>query len=249
MVYWRELKARMEDHFRFNKAEWLGLLGTVIITAFIFTFRDWGQDTFDLLQGLRNLILVSFIVAISFLFRLACQKIYALSNGYQAEFKVWWVGSIIALVLAFLTSGRIPLILIGGMSVAFMVRQRLGQFRYGFSYFHNGAISAWGIIGNLIMAILFTIGVLFFPADSLAYYLFHKGLIINIIMAICMLLPLPQLDGLNIFFGSRFMYLGIILATILAAVLLLSRTVLGWIIAIILGLIAGGIYLLISSEK
>ncbi|MBT4936249.1 hypothetical protein HOL21_01255 [Candidatus Woesearchaeota archaeon] len=241
----KELIKRIQDFYRFSWQEISGLLIAVIFTAFIFSFRDWGGELFDIVIGLKNFVIVIFVAAISFTFRISCQKIYALSQGYKAEFKVWWVGLIIALVLAFISFGRVPLVLIGGVVTAFMVKQRLGEFRYGFSYLQNGFTSLWGILGNMILAIGFALGLYYVPQS----YFFSKGLMLNVIMGFCALLPLPQLDGLNIYFGSRIMYYIAIVTVLLASVLLLTRTKWGLIIAIVIGSIAGIIYISIGSEK
>ncbi|PIN76794.1 hypothetical protein COV17_01055 [Candidatus Woesearchaeota archaeon CG10_big_fil_rev_8_21_14_0_10_36_11] len=245
MVNIKELGNRVLEFYRFSWQEISGLLAAVLITAFIFSFRDWGSEQFEFIVGITNFITLIFIGAISFVFRISCQKIYALSQGYKAEFKIWWVGLVIALVLAFISLGRVPFILIGGIVASFMIKQRLGEFRYGFSYHQNGIASLWGILGNLILAIGFAVGLYYSPQN----YFFSKGLMLNIIMGFCALLPLPQLDGLNIYFGSRMMYYIAIVTVLLASVLLLTRTKWGLIIAIILGSMAGIIYISIGSEK
>jgi hypothetical protein len=68
-------------------------------------------------------------------------------------------------------------------------------------------------------------------------------------MAFCSLIPLPQLDGLSIFFGSRSMYVVGWVIALLGAILLLSRTKIGLILAITIGSIMGIFYILIGSEK
>ena len=247
MVYYKELFSRIKDFLRYNPHELTGIAVAVLITGFIFSFRDWGADPnqLDAVIGLRNLFLVFIIAGISFFFRTACQKIYALNEGYKAEFKPWWLGMGISLVLALITQGYFPTILIGAMSVAFMVRQRLGEFRHAFSYWHNAIIAYWGILGNLILALLFSIGAYFMPGN----YFFSKGVILNLIMAACSLLPVPQLDGITIFFGSRKLYVAGLLLLILAAVLLLTKTGPGLLVALIFGLLYALVYILIGSEK
>lgn len=245
MVNYKELIVRVKNHLRFNKHELSGILVAILATAFIFSFRDWGAETFNLYEGLTNLAAVLVIAAITVFFRLSCQKIYGLSEGYKAEFKVWWTGIIITLVVAFISLGKLPLLLAGTMVSSFMVKLRLGEFRYGFSYLTNGVIAFWGILGNLILALMFAIGLYFFPES----YFFAKGLIINVIMAWCSILPLPQLDGLSIYFASRGLYYITALVVLLASVLLLTQTTAGLIIAIVLGLAGTLIYVLISSEK
>jgi len=245
MVNKLEFYARVRDGLRFNWQEISGLIVAVLVTGFIFSFRDWGAEQFDLIVGLKNLFLVFIVAAVSFLFRLSCQKSYALAAGKKVEFKLWWAGILIALTLAFLTMGRLPLVFIGGVTVAFMVRHRLGEFRYGPSWSVNGYIGLWGILGNLIMAILFSIGAYILPQS----YFFHKGVILNLIMAGCALVPLPQLDGMLVFFSNRFVYMLAWVTIILAAILLLTGTKIGLIMAIIIGGTAGMIALLIGSDK
>lgn len=245
MVSLRELSFRLKDFFRFSRQELSGLALAVVVTGFVFSFRDWGTKHFDLVVGLSNFFLMIIIAAISLVFRTGCQKIYALGEGYLVQFKVWLVGLGIMLVLTFLSFGSVPLVLVGSVVASLMVKQRLGEFRYGFSYGNNAMIGAWGVLGNMILAIFFAIGVFYRPES----YFFSKGLLLNMIMGFLALLPLPQLDGLKIFFGSRFLYFLLLFAVILNGVLLYSRTKIGLIAAVIIGVTYGIIYLLIRSEK
>ena len=245
MVSFRELQARVKEFLRFSKQEIIGLGAAILVTAFIFSFRDWGDEQFEFVTGVTHLLTLISVAAVSFGFRLSCQKIYALSQGYLAEFKPWWTGLIIAVIVTFITIGRIPLIFIGGVVAALMVKQRLGEFRYGFSFFENAVISLWGILGNILAAIIFAIGLHFLPQS----YFFSKGLVMNIVMAFCALFPLPQLDGAQIYFGSRGGYYLAIGVVFLTALLLLTKTTFGLITMIIIAALAGIIYLLIGSEK
>ena len=246
MVYYKELIARIKTDFHFSWQEISALLVAIVVTGFVFSFRDWGGAEFDAATGLGNLILLIVVAAISFSFRLSCQKIYGLVEAHKVEFRVWWLGMLLALVIAFVSRGYIPLVLLGVATVGFMVRQRLGEFRYGFSYWVNGVISYWGVMGSLILAILFAIGAFFYPES----YFFTKGVSLNLIMAACSLIPIPQLEGLNIFFGSRKLYFFGIFLVLLAFVLLwLTRTAFGLIFAIIAGIVYAAVYLAIGSEK
>ncbi|MFA6461408.1 MAG: hypothetical protein WCV90_04010 [Candidatus Woesearchaeota archaeon] len=245
MVYYKELVSRVKGYYKFDSQELLGLAAVALVGGFVYSFRDWGGETFDPTSGFRNLALTILVFAFSVWFRLSCQKVYGLAEGHQARFKVWWVGLGISLILAFITIGNVPLILAGGMSVAFMVKLRLGEFRYGFSYWTNAMIGMWGVIANLILGIIFAIGLYLSPEN----YLYSQGLVLNIIMAWCSLIPLPQLDGLNIFFGSRILYYIALFITLLGTVLLLTKTTWGLILAIVIGLIAGAVYALIGSER
>ena len=242
MVRGEELRARIKDYFTFEKQELAILIPAIFITAFMFSFKDWGEESFQFWTGLGNLIVVSIIVAVSFFVRFSSQKIYALKEGYVAQFKGWWAGILIALVLTLVTNGRAPLVLIGGVVSSLMIRHRLGEFRYGFSYLDNAKISYHGVIANLILALFFAVGLYFFPEN----YFFSKGLLFNWIMALCAAFPLPQLDGLNIYFGSRAYYYVTLALVAIFGILLLTQTKIGLVLAVFITAVAAIVGLLIE---
>ncbi|MBI2665986.1 hypothetical protein HYX13_00075 [Candidatus Woesearchaeota archaeon] len=237
--------SRIKDFFTFSKQERNNLLLAVLLLAFIFSFRDWGRETFSLTEGLRHFILMLLVVSISIFARISCQKLYGLSNGYKIEFRVWWTGLLISLILAFITFGKVPTILLGGATSAFMVRQRLGEFRYGYSYWQSGMISLWAFYASLILATLFAVGKYAFPEN----YFFAKGVIFNLIMGFCALLPLPQLEGANIFFAARWLYAVAIVLLGVTTLLLLVNTAWSLIIIIVGTTIIATVYLITGSEK
>jgi len=242
MVRGEELRVRIRDYFSFEKQELAILIPAIFLTAFMFSFRDWGETSFNFWVGLQNLITVIIIVGISFFVRLSWQKIYALKEGYRAEFRGWWAGLLIALLLTLVTNGRVALVLIGGIVASFMVRQRLGEFRYGFSYLDNAKISFHGVVANIHLAVLFSIGLYFSPEN----YFFSTGLLLNWMMALCSSFPLPQLDGLNIYFGSRLLYYATLGSVAIFGILLLTQTQIGLVLAIFILAIADIISILME---
>ena len=236
MVRGEELRARIRDYFSFEKQELAILIPAIFITAFMFSFCDWGKSgcgagDFQFWTGFGNLILVTIIVALSFFVRFSWQKIYALKEGYLAEFKGWWTGILIALLVSLIAASLkvyLPLVLVGGVVSSLMIRHRLGEFRYGFSYLDNAKISYHGIVANIHLAVIFSIGLYLWP-DS---YFFSKGLMVNWLMALCAAFPLPQLDGLNIYFGSRVLYYVTVAMVAVFGVLLLTKTQIGLILAV-----------------
>ena len=244
MVSWSENIARYKSFLKFTKQELVGLFASAFIFGFIFSFRDWGGDSLNVGIGLTHFLITSLIVGISLVFRIGWQKLYSISQGYKAEFNFWWGGIIASLILTFVTLGYVPLVLIGAISLTFHTRQRLGEFRYGFSYKDNSVSALWAIWASLLLATIFAVG-LYFSTQS---YFFQQGMVFNLMMAFCALIPLPQLEGLQAFFGGRWFYYVAVGAVLLGATLLLSRTSIGLIIAIILGAIMGISYLLKGSE-
>lgn len=216
----------------------------IAVTGFIFSFKHWGIERFDWLFGLENFFLTTLAAAIAYFGHIAPQKIYALSCGYQAEFKTWWLGLVIALVLCFISAGSLTLVLAGNVGLIFMVRLRLGQFRYCYRHEDQAVAGLWGILGSLIIAMIFQIFNLAFPENLF----FEEGVIISLIYAICSVFPLPQLDGLNIFAGWKIYYTLAIIAVLISTLLLLFGGWPGLVIGITAGLIFGGITLLWRSE-
>lgn len=244
MVSFEELKARIRDFFRFSRQELQGLMVAILVAGFIFSFRYWGGEQFDLVMGMRNWFWVTLAAVIAFLGQVGAQKIYALSAGYEAEFKAWWAGILISLALCFVSLGHVTLILAGSYSLSMMVRQRLGQFRYGYSMAEQAIVGLWGILGSLIVACLFRLGSYFFPT----ILFFERGLMLSLILAICSVLPLPGLNGLNIFFGARGIYYISLVVVVAAALLLLLGGGWGLVLGIVLGLGAAVVAMLWGSE-
>jgi hypothetical protein len=245
MVSREELKARYQEFFRFSKQEIVPLAVGVVIVAFIFSFRDWGETAFDHVVGLKNLVIMGVLAVISFGFRISCQKLWGLTEGYKSEFKVWWGGLGIMLIVGFISLGRAPIVLLGSMVPQMLTKHRLGEFRGGWSNWHIQMIAAWGVLGNLILAILFAVGAFALPES----YFFQKGFSLNLIMAWTSLLPFPQLDGMAMIFGMRWLYYLMIFAVLLATILLVTGSKLGLILAIVIAVVVALGTLLTSSNK
>ncbi|MFH1275865.1 MAG: hypothetical protein ABIH82_02030, partial [Candidatus Woesearchaeota archaeon] len=245
MVYWKEKISRYKQYFRFNNNEITGLAVAALLTGFIFSFRDWGGASFNFLLGIRNMILAILAAGLLFFVRVSLQKLYGLSGGYKVEFKPLWGGIIGAVILAFVTNGLIPIILIGGTTVIFISKHRMGEYRYGFSYWNNGIISMWAIYAAIIMGCFFGLGAYIFPSS----YFFSKGLIMSMIMGFLSLLPIPQMEAYSIYYAAPWLYLVAILIMIIVALLLLTKTLIGLMVCIVIGLIFGFIYFMIGSEK
>ena len=80
-------------------------------------------------------------------------------------------------------------------------------------------------------------------------FFFDIGLKMNLMIAFCSWLPLPQQDGLSLFFGSKGLWMLAVLAILAAAVLLLTKTTIGLIVIIVVGTIIGITTILTGSEK
>jgi len=243
MVSTQELRSRIAEYLRFNNQELSSLAIAIFVTTFVFAFDD-RRPTFSWDPWIGNFIAVLLVVGFTIFAKYIIQKASALADGYTAEFKVWWIGIAIALILGFITSGKVALVLIGGVATTFIPRHRLGEFRYGFSYEENGQVSIMGVVANILLAILFAL-----LWQFTQFHIFALALNLNIIMGVLSLLPFPQLDGLQIFWGSRTWYYIIVVTMLLFGVLLLSKSTIGLVLAIILAILGGVWKFMTTSHK
>ncbi|MBD3355318.1 hypothetical protein GF361_05020 [Candidatus Woesearchaeota archaeon] len=226
-----ELLERIRTYLSFSKDETLTILISSIIIGFVFAFRQW---------NITNLVVSILIVALSFLFHITTQKIIALHYGYKVQYKIWWPGHIIPLILVFATNGRAWwLIIPGGISFSLLAGLRLGRFRYGLNYGTMGVVSLMGPVASIVLATIFKqIDVWFFAGSSVV---FNSIFIFNLAYAVSQLLPIPPLDGHYLFYASRLTYIFIFGTIFTYTVFSLLFTLYSWIFA----LLAGGLAWLI----
>ena len=215
-----DLADKIKRYFMFTPLEIRSLIIAVLITAFVFSFREWGYgDNFSLRIGAFNYFNAILIVGLSFLVHISIQRIWSLGIGYRQEWKMWTFGLLLSLIMVFLTNGAIWLILPGGFFVHHLAGHRLGWFRYDINYWALGLIAVTGTFATIFFAALFkALGV--FVANSLI----EKFITFNIAYALYSLIPLPPLDGSRTFYGSRMLY-AFSTSFILAAAILLSSSI------------------------
>ena len=236
VITWFELGDRLQRYFAFAKKEKRDILIATLIIGFIFSFRDWGTgDSVDIVTGVTNLIITIIIVAIALVIHESAHRFFALSIGYKSEFKPWYGGLIVSLILVIVSNGRVQLALPGGMVNAVMARHRLGEFRYGLNYWENGIIALYGPLFNLLLAFIAKVFLYFAPQS----WILDKFLFVNILFAICTMLPIPPLDGMSVFFASRVLYvlsfIGILVSSVLIYFAGIWLALAGGILAIIIG--------------
>lgn len=232
-----DLADKIRRYYKFTPQELRGLITAVLVIAFIISFKNWGDATFDFGVGLFNFFNAILIVALSILVHDAGQRVWGLIIGYKVEFKVWSIGLFIALVLAFASNGRFWLIVPGGFMLHILAGHRLGWFRYNINYFGQAMVALAGPLFSFMLIILLKILHSFFPSPLL-----YDAIKFNVIYTITSLLPIPPLDGSKIFFGSRMLYAFVLPAMIAASILMVVNVpvffaiVLSFLIGVILWL-------------
>src|SRR3989344_484979 len=171
-----DLRHKISKFYKFNANELIGLIISIIVIAFVISFKDWGKDSFDTGTGLFNLFNAILIVALSFLVHDAAQRVWGLAAGYRIEYKMWTYGLIFSLIVAFISRGNVWLIIPGGFMLHHLAGHRLGFFRYGVNYFAQAMVAMAGPIATMTLIIILKALNGLFPNPVL-----QKAIIFNII--------------------------------------------------------------------
>ncbi len=200
-ITWHEYKDRINRYFWFNKIEIRDFLLLVLFFALIFSFDKRGGATFNLLDGLKNLVVSFILVAISVFIHHAVQRLAALYLGYRPEQRIWWLGVLIGLAVVIFSNGRIMVFAGSFLMIHMLTRQRLGKYRYGPSMKSFGYAAMLGPVANLLFA-----GILKAINMSIGSPLLDSFVGLNLLLAFYNAIPIPPLDGSRLVFGSRLGY-------------------------------------------
>ena len=197
-----DLIYKIKKYFIFTPAELRGLIIAILITAFIISFKEWGNGgAVDFAFGLFNYFNALLIVTLGFLAHISAQRVWSLATGYRLEWRMWGFGLLIGIIIVFLTNGNIWLILPGGILIHHLGGHRLGWFRYDINMWALGLIAVSGPLASISLAILFKgLGAIVTNA------VIQKAIVFNIAYALFSLLPIPPLDGSRTMYGSRMLY-------------------------------------------
>jgi hypothetical protein len=207
----------------FDKVEIKNIAIASIVLGFIFSFRKWGYgETFIFSVGIYNLIFTTISSALVLLIYQIAHKSIAKMYGCKSTFRIWgikrfWfnkrskisnlrifgkrfrtlkIGIILPLILAFFSNGIIKFCAIGSSEVSEIKVQRTGKKYKYLSDFDTAVIHLTGPISLLFLALILSGFSQFEEITKISYF-----------VAIFSMMPLSQLDGSKIFFGSPFLYI------------------------------------------
>jgi len=182
--------------------ELAALLTALLVLGISFSLRFFESVT--LIQSLEIFLLMLIVVGTGFLGHELAHKVAAERYGCLAEFKLWTYGAVMALLFAFVSSGRFIFAAPGAVYIA----SRAGYFGEGIDRKSNGLVSLAGPIVNVIVATIFgvtllvatTLGVhdLTIPAACLncqQFRFLQSGVALNIWLGAFNMLPIFILDG------------------------------------------------------
>ena len=223
---------KVKKYARFTSQETKAIIFSILIITIIVGFSDGRADQIADSYFFFNLLIMFIFVAIAILAKIIGQKLIGIENGFRTEYSIWWYGLLIGVIVSFITKGKIWILIPGSIICNMMPGHRLGKFRYGMNYFPLGWTGAFGPISNLILAFIFKV-LTYLPFGTV---FFEKAVLLNVLLAVMNILPIPPLDGSMTFFGSRVLYvftstsilafgLSLIFFNILIAILILILAV------------------------
>lgn len=218
----------------FTKKEQLMILLTAFIIAFILTFDEWGKETFDLMAGLSNLLLVLIIALVSLFVKLLVQKYFSKKKGMEAEFSPWLLGFVFGILLVLITNGKFVFLAFGGLIFYIVEKLHLGEPKTNIDFALIGWLSILGPLTNIVLA---AIAKIFTPLSAV---LITKIIVVNLWLALYGMIPIPFIhkfkvggekkfgtsDGLKLLFASPIEYFLVFAVMIInSCVIVLSTNV------------------------
>ncbi len=207
------------------------ILITAGMIAFVWSFNNWGAETFDFMAGILNFLISALFALICIMFNQVGQRLVAVYYGYDPVYEYGMLGLMLAVVVTFASRGTLLFFLPGGINLRHLTASRLGEFRYYTNDWEWAKVGFMGPFMNILLAIMLSP----WKANPLVSQL----IFMNILFAVYAILPLPQNLGLYLFYPHIYFWtftVGFVVATAIAAYLPIHP-----IIKIIAGFVAAGL--------
>lgn len=198
-----ELADRIKRYFGFNAGEIRALLITIFVYGLIVSF------SFDLpegnIKGWFYFLIPSFlIVALALIVHVAAVRIDSLRRGYKAEYQMYFYALVFALIASIISRGRLFILIPGVIIFHVLEGLRLGKFRYGINWIEIRWSVFLGPLANVLLALFFRV------LSNLGHFagnpLLEKVVLVNLSFAFFSMLPLPDFEGLYIYYSSALVY-------------------------------------------
>ncbi|MFC1690990.1 hypothetical protein ACFL0W_02305 [Nanoarchaeota archaeon] len=210
------------------------LIGSVLM-GFMFSFSEWGLGSrFDFGFGMRNFLAGVIIAMIALFFHILVQKIIGVLVAFKVEYRIWFYGLLIGLIISFISNGRLFFLAPGGIVVYLLSGHRLGAHRYGINVWPLGALAMCGPLMNFVMAM--AVKALFSQILGIHSVFLDNFVSFNLWLAFFTILPIPPLPGSNLFFASRLVFV-FVFGSLMAYAVLYALGIYSLIFAILIGFI------------
>lgn len=212
-----DLLDKIKSYYNFTPSELRGILVTILVIAFIISFKEWGRgEHIDIGAGIFNLFNAILITSVSILIHESAHRVTALYAGLRAEYKPWTFGLIAGIIIAFLTNGWAWILLPGGVLFHHLTAHRIGWWRYDIAVVTVGMLALWGSVASIFFALFLKLITNFITTP-----LIEKAILLNIALALYTMLPIPPLNGSKVFYGGRLIYVFSAVFMVVIAILLL----------------------------
>jgi len=211
-----------------------------------FGFDD-KKPTFEMGFWLANFLRVTLVVMVAFLTKELVRKLVAKAQGFETEYSLWNVsrfgfkptsvkkpvpvGIIISLIVTIVTMGKLFMVAVGSYDLIINKHSRFGRKTVHINDYDEAKIALVGPLVNIALMIVFQL----FNRNGM----FDQFVFINGMIALFHMIPVSNLDGAKIFFGSKVLYL-FSLAFIVGVVFLIN--VLSPIITLALAVVFSAIF-------
>lgn len=201
---------RIKRFYEFNPEEQKEFHVSTILISIIFFFFLWSFTNFNLFSGILTLFYCIFITASSLFLFISIPKLIAIIRGCEVKYNSWTIGLLSAFVISFLFYGFISLIFPGNLEII-----GISRLKHGGVFHHETKkdifnVLLWAPLTNIIIALIFTIIYVNFNLIWFKYII-----LLNSLMAVISLLPLPNNVGGSLFYVRKKSYLPIFLFSIL----------------------------------
>ena len=197
----------------FKKTEITNMAISILVLGLVFGFDD-GKETFVLTRWLLNLLGMILIVAIIILIRETVIKITANRHKVDSEYGLWNIkkvlfkggnlksgvpiGIILTLLFSILSKGKLFFTAIGSHNLKERLAARTGRKYIFLEYKEESLIVMSGILTNISLIYIAAL------LQTIFSIKLNNFITINFFIALFnIILPVSNLDGAKIFFGSR----------------------------------------------
>lgn len=160
------------------------LIISILILGFCFSFRYWGGKYFDFDVGFSNFIFITFLVGFSVFIHEITHRLAAKKAQAEINYRTWWTGVLVAIILIFLTDGWFVFAAIGAVTIVPLRVYRVGTDKQSLGPFERAKIALSGPMANFVLAVISAI--LFNATGS---FLWERLFAINAWIAVFNLFP------------------------------------------------------------
>lgn len=231
---YHNLYGKLKKYFEFSRTELIYVLIASVLFSFMLSFRDWGlpqsRETISISYGLYTWLISACIFFIFYLLYLLIIKCMAIWKGFVMEFKISAFLVLFALLLTFMSDGLFVLLIPGALYYKVLKKQRLGKIHQGMQYTTVGYVGATAALVLVMIAALFA--PLFYNS-----IIFQKLVIINLLIAVFSMLPIPYTSGFYLIISSFLGFFTLLFAVLIAA--LFAYLEAGFLFSLVIAFFAG----------